>query len=94
MSQLSLANGTAGAVAAKKKKPPPPPPPKRIPSSQQLQEYVVAMFDFTGQSDGDLSFREGDRIKIVRKTNTDQDWWDGELAGERGKFPANYTKAL
>jgi hypothetical protein len=94
MSQLSLTNGTAGAAAAKKKKPPPPPPPKRIPSTQQLQEYVVAMFDYAGQNDGDLSFREGDRIKIVRKTKTDQDWWDGELAGQRGKFPANYTRAL
>lgn len=94
ISQLSLANSTAGAVAAKKKKPPPPPPPKRIPSTQQLQEYAVAMFDFTGQSDGDLSFREGDRIKIVKKTLTNQDWWEGELAGRRGQFPANYTKAL
>lgn len=93
MSQLSLTNGAAGAAAAKKKKPPPPPPPKRIPSTQP-EEYVVALFSFSGQSAGDLSFREGDRIKIIKKTKTDQDWWDGEVAGVRGKFPANYTKAV
>lgn len=97
MSQLSLASSNgASAAAAKKKKPPPPPPPKRIPSANQPpEEYVVAMFDFTGQSNGDLSFREGDRIRIIKKTNTDQDWWDGEMAGGvRGKFPANYTKPV
>lgn len=42
---------------------------------------------------GDLSFREGDRIKIVKKTQTDQDWWIGELGGIKGSFPANYCKA-
>lgn len=80
-------NGTA--IAAKKK--PPPPPPKRI-ASGKLEEYVIAQYDFEGQGAGDLSFRSGDRIKIVKKTNTDQDWWTGELAGARGSFPANYCK--
>ncbi|EON97038.1 putative sh3 domain signaling protein [Phaeoacremonium minimum UCRPA7] len=75
-----------------KKKPPPPPPPKRIPSTRP-DEYVVALYDFVGQGAGDLSFSEGDMIKIVKKTNTDQDWWVGELAGVRGNFPANYCKA-
>lgn len=88
-SQASSNNGTA--VAAKKKPPPPPPKPKRIPSGR-LDEYVVAQYDFAGQGAGDLSFREGDRIKIVKKTNTDQDWWTGELGGARGSFPANYCK--
>lgn len=83
-------NGVANAAAAKKK-PPPPPPPKRI-ASGKLEEYVIAQYNFAGQGAGDLSFREGDRIKIVKKTNTDQDWWTGELAGVRGSFPANYCK--
>lgn len=79
-----------GNVAAAKKKPPPPPP-KRIPSGK-IEEYVIAQYDFVGQGAGDLSFREGDRIKIIKKTKTDQDWWTGELAGARGSFPANYCK--
>ena len=74
-----------------KKKPPPPPPPKRIPSTKP-DEWVVAQYAFTGQAQGDLSFQEGDRIKIIKKTNSDQDWWVGELAGAKGNFPANYCK--
>lgn len=75
-----------------KKKPPPPPPPKRIQSAKP-EQWVVALYAFTGQGDGDLSFKEGDRIKIVKKTDTDQDWWVGELNGRRGSFPANYCKS-
>jgi len=76
-----------------KKKPPPPPPPKRIPSTKP-EEWVVALYSFAGQGQGDLSFREGDRIKIVKKTGTDQDWWVGELNGVQGSFPANYCKMV
>ncbi|KAK1758322.1 protein hob1 [Echria macrotheca] len=67
------------------KKKPPPPPPKRA-------EWVVALYTFTGEGRGDLSFQEGDRIKVVKKTGTDQDWWVGELNGVQGTFPANYCK--
>ncbi|KAI0458489.1 hypothetical protein F5B21DRAFT_459908 [Xylaria acuta] len=86
----TLASGSSAAFA--KKKPPPPPPPKRIPS-RQLEEFVVAQYTFNGQGAGDLSFREGDRIKIVKKTDTLDDWWVGELGGVKGSFPANYCKA-
>lgn len=81
---------TSNGVAAKKKAPPPPPK-KRIPSGKP-EEFVIAQYDFVGQGSGDLSFQEGDRIKIVKKTQTDQDWWTGELGGVRGSFPANYCK--
>lgn len=81
---------SSNGIAAKKKKPPPPPP-KRIPSGKP-DEFVIAQYDFVGQGAGDLSFREGDRIKIVKKTQTDQDWWTGEVNGTRGSFPANYCK--
>ncbi|KAF9869531.1 sh3 domain signaling protein [Colletotrichum karsti] len=85
-SGISPSNGN---IAAAKKKPPPPPPAKRF---QIPEEFVVAQYDFAG-GNGDLSFREGDRIKIVKKTQTDQDWWVGELGGIKGNFPANYCKA-
>ncbi|KAL9098435.1 MAG: hypothetical protein Q9163_005904, partial [Psora crenata] len=54
------------SIAAAKKKPPPPPPPKRLASSQGI--FVTAMYDFDGQGQGDLVFKEGDRIKIIKKT--------------------------
>ncbi|KAK5174759.1 uncharacterized protein LTR77_001842 [Saxophila tyrrhenica] len=88
-SQASSIASTPSALAAGKKKPPPPIPTKRIPS--QPIQYVTALFDFEGQNPGDLAFREGDRIKVVRKTDSRDDWWAGELAGKTGEFPANYT---
>ncbi|KAL2884705.1 Protein hob1 [Ceratocystis lukuohia] len=78
------------SVLATKKKPPPPPPKK--PTLKKAEEYVIAQFDFAGQGAGDLPFRQGDRIKIIKKTNTDQDWWEGEIGNARGSFPANYCK--
>ncbi|KAI1370737.1 hypothetical protein F4677DRAFT_437680 [Hypoxylon crocopeplum] len=91
-SSTSLNKVTGGLSMAVKKKAPPPPPPKKI-SANRLEEFVVAQYAFTGQSAGDLSFREGDRIKIVKKTGTDQDWWVGEIGGVKGSFPANYCKS-
>lgn len=82
-------NTAASALSIGAKKKPPPPPPKKI-SSNRPAEYVVARYPFSSQNAGDLSFREGDRIKIVKKTGTDQDWWVGELDGVKGSFPANY----
>lgn len=83
---------TASAAAAKKKKPPPPVPAKRAHSSQAAQ-YVTALYDFEGQAEGDLAFREGDRIRIVRRTESVDDWWEGEVGGGvRGSFPANYVR--
>ena len=78
------------SIAAKKK--PPPPPPKRMPSSQGI--WVTALYEFAGQGQGDLSFREGDRIKVVKKTDSTDDWWEGELRGIQGSFPANYCQAV
>lgn len=80
------------SIAAAKKKPPPPPPPKRAPSSQGL--WVTAMYDFGGQGEGDLVFREGDRIRVVKKTDSTDDWWEGDLKGVQGSFPANYCQPV
>ncbi|EMC99108.1 hypothetical protein BAUCODRAFT_65537 [Baudoinia panamericana UAMH 10762] len=88
-SQSSLASAAA-AVGAGKKKPAPPIPIKRIQSSQAT--YVTAVYDFEGQNEGDLAFREGDRIKVVKKTDSVDDWWEGELRGRVGSFPANYVE--
>jgi amphiphysin len=82
--------GLSPNPAAGKKKPPPPPPPKKIASFQA--QYVTAMYDFDSHTAGDLSFREGDRIRVIKKTDSSQDWWEGEVNGQKGSFPANYCK--
>lgn len=70
-SPLIRATTTHGFLGKKK---PPPPPPKRA-ATTKPDEWVVALYPFHGEGVGDLSFQEGDRIKIVKKTDTDQDWY-------------------
>ncbi|PYH38255.1 BAR and SH3 domain-containing protein [Aspergillus neoniger CBS 115656] len=77
------------ALVAGKKKPPPPPPPR---ANSNNAMYVTALYDFGGQSAGDLAFREGDRIRVLKKTESTDDWWEGELRGVKGSFPANYVE--
>ncbi|KAI1001488.1 hypothetical protein K3495_g6710 [Podosphaera aphanis] len=84
-------NGDSSYQKATGKKKPPPPPPKRI-GSLKPTIYATAQFPFEAQNDGDLSFRDGDVIKVIKKTDSEDDWWEGELRGLRGTFPANYCK--
>jgi amphiphysin len=73
------------------KRPPPPPPPPGGGASKK-KEFVTALYDYEAQAAGDLSFRAGDRIELVKRTESDQDWWTGRLDGREGQFPANYTQ--
>ncbi len=87
-----LPSGSSMASIAAGKKKPPPPPPKKMPSMQGF--WVTALYEFAGQGQGDLAFREGDRIKVVKKTDSTDDWWEGELRGVHGSFPANYCQSV
>ncbi|KAI5362266.1 Putative SH3 domain, BAR domain, AH/BAR domain superfamily, SH3-like domain superfamily protein [Septoria linicola] len=89
VSSQSVASSVASIVAAKKK-PPPPVPVKRIGSTQGT--YVTALYDFDGQTVEDLPFREGDRIRVIKRTDSTDDWWEGEVNGRKGSFPANYVQ--
>jgi amphiphysin len=84
-------NGSAMTAMLATKKKPPPPPPKKKPSYQGF--WVTALYDFAGQGEGDLVFKEGDRIKVTKKTESTEDWWEGELYGVHGSFPANYCQS-
>ena len=85
-------SGSSMASIASGKKKPPPPPPKKTPSMQGF--WVTALYEFAGQGHGDLTFREGDRIKVVKRTESTDDWWEGELRGVQGSFPANYCQPI
>ncbi|SJL05390.1 related to RVS167-BAR adaptor protein [Armillaria ostoyae] len=83
---------SASVVAATKRAPPPPPPLKPKPTVKPAVQYVVALYDFAAQADGDLSFNVGDRIEIVERTGSAEDWWTGRLNGQQGVFPGNYVQ--
>ncbi|CAE6421760.1 Protein hob1 AltName: Full=Homolog of Bin1 [Rhizoctonia solani AG-1 IB] len=79
---------------AGKKAPPPPPPLKPKPSAAPSVQYVVALYDFVAQaSSGYLILRRvGDRIEVVERTGSSEDWWTGRLNGQQGVFPGNYVQ--
>jgi len=53
---------------------------------------VTALYDFDAQADGDLSFKAGDKIELVEKSESAEDWWTGKLRGQQGVFPGNYVQ--
>ncbi|KAM9957361.1 hypothetical protein ACTFIR_009466 [Dictyostelium discoideum] len=53
-----------------------------------------ALYDYNGENEGDLSFREGDIITILDQSDPDG-WWQGSLpTGEQGFFPSNFVQQL
>ncbi|KAI7875588.1 DUF500-domain-containing protein [Lichtheimia hyalospora FSU 10163] len=56
--------------------------------------HARALFNFSGQQAGDLPFDKGDIITIIKRTETQHDWWTGELNSKRGIFPANFVQLL
>jgi len=85
----SSAGTTSSSTGAKR---PPPPIPSAKPKLKPAPQYVVALYDFAAQADGDLSFNVGDRIEIVKRTQTADDWWTGRVNGREGVFPGNYVQ--
>ncbi|EEB05188.1 BAR adaptor protein Hob1 [Schizosaccharomyces japonicus yFS275] len=71
---------------------PPPPPPVPAKPAVPRAEIVTALYDYTAQAPGDLSFQAGDRIEIVSRTNNQNEWWIGRLNGAEGNFPGNYVQ--
>ncbi|KAG8999876.1 hypothetical protein FRB94_005869 [Tulasnella sp. JGI-2019a] len=85
------AGGAAAAAATKRAPPPPPIKPKPAPSAKPV-EYVTALYDYEAQAEGDLSFKAGDKIELVEKSDSAEDWWTGKLRGQQGVFPGNYVQ--
>lgn len=79
----------AAAAAAKSKPPPPKPKPSRL-SGLPAAETVTALYDYSAQAEGDLSFRAGDVIEIITRTANDNEWWTGKLQGRQGQFPGKF----
>lgn len=53
-----------------------------------LNPECIALYSYAGVA-GDLSFTEGDIIKVHKDEG---DWWEGSCNGQEGLFPANYVK--
>jgi endophilin-A len=82
---VPVANETAKSMNTSK--PPPALPKKSIQTPSA--SVVVALYDYDATDDGELSFKEGDQIKVIDNSG---DWWMGELKGQTGMFPSNYVQ--
>ena len=51
--------------------------------------YVIALYNYQGESQYDLKFERGDRIRLCNMHSSG--WWDGELNGKVGLFPKDYV---
>ncbi|XP_056411991.1 E3 ubiquitin-protein ligase SH3RF3 isoform X2 [Hyla sarda] len=51
-----------------------------------------ALYAYEGKEPGDLKFNKGDIIILRRKV--DENWYHGELNGNRGFFPASYIQCI
>uniref|UniRef100_A0A1Q3G353 Putative crk family adapter n=1 Tax=Culex tarsalis TaxID=7177 RepID=A0A1Q3G353_CULTA len=80
---------------------PPPPPPVvvgddvivvgSVPEEGHREPYGIAMYDFNGETDEDLSFRTNDKIYLLKRLN--EEWLLGrDRRGCEGMFPANYIE--
>ncbi|KAI1827337.1 hypothetical protein F4861DRAFT_404597 [Xylaria intraflava] len=53
---------------------------------------AVALFTFEADQPGDLGFKKGEVITVLKKTDSDNDWWTGMIGSRHGVFPSNYVK--
>lgn len=64
------------------------------PFSGSKGEKAVALYSFEAEQDGDLPFKKGDIITILKKSGSTDDWWSGRCHGKEGIFPANYIELI
>ncbi|KAI9894408.1 MAG: hypothetical protein M1814_003165 [Vezdaea aestivalis] len=63
------------------------PKPKFAPKKQLEADQAVALFSFDADQDGDLGFKKGDIITILKRTEKKEDWWTGRIGNKEGIFP-------
>ncbi|KII68353.1 Intersectin-2 [Thelohanellus kitauei] len=68
----------------------PPKITKKLPKTP-LEQLYVGLFDFTATTSEELSFKKGDFLKLVAKS--EPDWWMiSNMAGQQGLVPSNYIQ--
>ncbi|KAM4718398.1 neutrophil cytosol factor 2 [Anableps anableps] len=58
----------------------------------EKEVYLVALHSYESSNPEDLSFQEGDKIRLLSRVN--QDWLEGQCNGNTGIFPASFAEEL
>ena len=53
---------------------------------------VKANYNFTAESENEMSLNKGDIIKVTK--HIDEGWWVGVCNGKSGMFPSNYVSVI
>lgn len=61
-------------------------------ATNKTERFVVALYSYTGQTEDELTFAKGDRIRVLSKDIGEPGWMEGELNGVSGVIPANFVK--
>lgn len=56
-------------------------------AKQLAPNQALALFNFDADQPGDLGFRKGEIITIVKRTDSKNDWWTGRIGEKEGIFP-------
>ena len=62
-----------------------------VKTQKQVIGTLIAEFDFAGEEEKDLTFKAGQKIKVLKIR--EKDWWVGSTEdGRKGLFPINFMK--
>jgi hypothetical protein len=88
----SGSNGSLNSTSNVSSQAPPLPGPKPSTGIPLLprRQFVISIQEFRAEQAGDLGFGVGERIAIV--STVDENWYEGELHGQRGIFPKSFVK--
>lgn len=51
------------------------------------EDQAIALFTFDADQEGDLGFKKGEVITILKRTQKAEDWWTGRIGARTGIFP-------
>jgi lipid-binding SYLF domain-containing protein len=57
-------------------------------------DQAIAKFTFEPDQAGDLGFKKGEVITILKRTDNETDWWTGRIGDREGIFPSNYVETV